>query len=82
MTVLVQVAQRGYGVSSLGNIQNPCGHGAGQSTLRGPSLLEMLEQMNSRGPLWPKPFCDSVKRSLTGKSLWGLVKDILSVKLI
>lgn len=51
MTVLVQVAQRGYGVSSLGNIQNPCGHGAGQSTLRGPSLLEMLEQMNSRGPL-------------------------------
>lgn len=51
MTVLVQVAQRGYGVSSLGNIQNPCGHGAGQSTLGGPSLLEMLEQMNSRGPV-------------------------------
>jgi len=33
---LAQVAQRGCGVSHLGDVQKPSGHGPGQSALDGP----------------------------------------------
>lgn len=34
---LVQVTQRGFGLSMLGNIQNPAGHDPGQAALADPA---------------------------------------------
>ncbi|KAK4828652.1 hypothetical protein QYF61_000300 [Mycteria americana] len=54
---LAQVALRGGGVSLLGEIQKPFGHGPGLQV----ALLEWgggLDKVTSRGPFQPQPFCD------------------------
>ena len=48
---LAQVAQRGCGVSHLGDTQKPSGHGPGQPALGGPAWAGGLDLMTSRGPL-------------------------------
>ena len=56
---LAQVAQRGCGVSLLGDIQKPSGHGPGQLALGGPAWAGvLLDQMTSRGPSQPPPLCN------------------------
>lgn len=48
----------GYGVPHPGDIQKPPGHSLGQLALCVPAWAEKLDQMNSRGPFQPQPFCD------------------------
>jgi len=43
---------------SLGDIQKPSGYGPGQLALGGFTWAGELDQMVSRGPLQPQPFCD------------------------
>lgn len=52
---LVQIAQKGCGVSILGDIPKPFGHGSVQ-----PAWEEVLCQLTSRGPFKPQWYCDSV----------------------
>lgn len=56
---LEQAAQRSWGVSS-GNTQNLHGHSPVQPALGDPVLPGGLDQLMSRGPFQPLPFCDSV----------------------
>ena len=44
----------------LEDIQNLSGHGPGQLALGSPAWAGRLDQMTSRGPFPPQPFCDSV----------------------
>jgi len=55
---LEQLAQRGYGISISGDIQNLTGCRSGQSTLADPALRKGLDHMISRDPCQPQPFCD------------------------
>ncbi|KAK4831197.1 hypothetical protein QYF61_015929 [Mycteria americana] len=45
---LAQVAQRGCGISILGDIQSPAGHGPEQPAVADPALDRGLDQMTSR----------------------------------
>lgn len=41
--------------------ESSAGHGAGQPVLGGPGWAGSLDQMTSRGPLPPRPFCESMR---------------------
>lgn len=56
---VAQVAQEGYRLSILGDIQKTSGHGPGQPALGSPAWVI------SKGPFQPQLFCDSVTQSLT-----------------
>ena len=51
--VLAQVAQGSGGVSILGGIKKPSGHGPGQPALGGPARAGGLDQLAFRGPFPP-----------------------------
>lgn len=55
---IYRLSSIGYGVSHLGDIQKPSGHSLGKLALGVPVWAEKLDQMNSRGPFQPQPFCD------------------------
>ena len=55
-----QIAQGGCGVSIVGDTQNSSGHGLGHPALGGSIWAGGLDQMTSRGPFQPQPFCDSL----------------------
>ena len=57
---LAQAAQGGRGVSFSGDIQNTPGCNPVQPALRDPALAGGLDEMLSRGPFQPLPFCASV----------------------
>jgi len=62
---LEQDAHRGCTASILGGIPKPLGHSPWQSALgsfAGLPWTGRLEQMTSRGPVWPQPSCNSVKK--------------------
>jgi len=54
------VAQRGGGVSTLGDTQKLSELGPGQLALGGPAWSGGLDQMTSRIPFQPQTFCDPV----------------------
>lgn len=63
---LEQVAKKDCGVSILRDTQKLSRHGAGQPALGDPAWAEVLvDQMTSRGPCQPQPFCDFVSYELT-----------------
>ena len=64
-----QAAQGGCGISTHGDIQKPSGHGPGQLAQGGPAWAEGLDQMTSRGPFQPQPFCDSDYSRVLGATL-------------
>ena len=53
---LEQAAQRGYGVSFSGDIQDPPGCSPVQPALGDPASAAGLDSMIPRGPLQPRPF--------------------------
>jgi len=55
---LAWVAQRGGGVSILGDIQKLPGDGPGQWAVAGPAWAEGMDKMPSRGPFETHPLCD------------------------
>lgn len=67
---LVQVTQRGCGVSIPGDSQKPPGYGPEQPTLRWFSLSRGLDNVASQGPFHLRPFCgcDFLFFSRTGVS--------------
>lgn len=61
MCVFKMVAQRGCGISILGDIKKPYGHAPGQLAVGGSASMAGLEQMTSCGPFQPQPLCNPVK---------------------
>ena len=57
-----QVAPRGCGVSVLGDIKNPTGHGPGQPALVDPTLSRGLDWTVSRDAFEPQLLCHPVNR--------------------
>jgi len=66
---MAQVAQGADGVSILGEVQKPSGHGHEQLDLSSPAWAEELDQISSRGPFQPQPFVDSVKADMLADSI-------------
>lgn len=60
---LAQVIQGGCGVSNLGGIQKPPGHGPGQVALGGPAWAQELDQITSRGRVQAQLLCESVAQA-------------------
>lgn len=56
--VLAQVVQRCCGVSIPGGIQKLSGDVLGQRAVSVPAWARVLDQMASKGPFKPQPFCD------------------------
>lgn len=56
VTAWAQVAQVGYGVSILGDVQKLPVHGSGQMAVGGPAQSGWLDQVTSRGNFQPQSF--------------------------
>ena len=67
------IAKQGYGVCHLGDTQKPPGHDTGQLALDGPAWAVGLEQMTSRSPFQPQPFCGSAKGEYFKPHTWSSI---------
>lgn len=61
---LAQAAHRGCGGSLLGQLQKLPGCGLEDPAVGGSAWAGRLDQMTSRGPFQPQPFCDSVLQTV------------------
>jgi len=62
--ILEEVAQRGCSISTLGDTQNPTGHGPGQLVVGDPAWSRGVGLDDLRGAFPPPPFCKNVCYSM------------------
>lgn len=79
---LAQVAQRGYGVSILADIQSPTGRGPENPAVAGPALSRGLDQTTSRGAFPPQPVWDSLNIKHKDSNLPAVLRLNITCKLI